>query len=105
VQLDGAEARVVTVEGLGTPEAMHPVQQAFHDAGSFQCGFCAPGFVCSAVAFLDDWRSDGRPPLDDDALRGALAGNVCRCTGYQSIVEGLALAIGRDASAEPDAAT
>lgn len=96
VQLDATGAQVVTVEGLGSPDALHPVQQAFLDAASFQCGFCTPGVVCSAVAFLDDWRAAGRPALDELALRRALAGNVCRCTGYQSIVDGLALAVERD---------
>lgn len=104
VQLDGTDADIVTVEGLGTPEAMHPVQSAFYDAASFQCGFCTPGFVCSTVAFLEEWRADGCPALDERALRVALAGNLCRCTGYQSIVDGLALAverIGRAMTAQP----
>jgi carbon-monoxide dehydrogenase small subunit len=95
VQLDDDGSDIVTVEGLGTPDAMHPVQQAFYEAMSFQCGFCTPGFVCSTVAFLDEWRAAGRPPLDERDLRVALAGNICRCTGYQSIVDGLALAIER----------
>jgi carbon-monoxide dehydrogenase small subunit len=95
-QLDGTGREVVTVEGLGTPEAMHPVQQAFHDASSFQCGFCTPGVVCSTVAFLDEWRAAGRPALDDRARREVLAGTMCRCTGYQSILDGLALALERD---------
>lgn len=95
VQLDDTDASVVTVEGLGTPEAMHPVQQAFYEAMSFQCGYCTPGFVCSTVAFLDEWRASGRPALDERDLRVALSGNLCRCTGYQSIVDGLALAVER----------
>jgi aerobic-type carbon monoxide dehydrogenase small subunit (CoxS/CutS family) len=95
VQLDGTGADIVTVEGLGTPEHLHPVQQAFYEAMSFQCGFCTPGFVCSTVAFLDEWQAAGRPVLDDHDLRVALSGNICRCTGYQSIVDGLALAVAR----------
>jgi carbon-monoxide dehydrogenase small subunit len=100
VQLDDSGADIVTVEGLGTPDAMHPVQQAFYEAMSFQCGFCTPGFVCSTVAFLDEWRAAGRPPLDERDLRVALSGNICRCTGYQSIVDGLALAVERIAADE-----
>ena len=95
VQLDDTGSEIVTVEGLGTPEAMHPVQQAFYEAMSFQCGFCTPGFVCTTVAFLEEWRAAGAPPLDEQDLRVALAGNICRCTGYQSIVDGLALAVAR----------
>ena len=95
VQFDATDAEITTIEGLGAPDAMHPVQQAFYDAMSFQCGFCTPGFVCSTVAFLDEWRAAGKPPLDDHDLRVALSGNLCRCTGYQSIVDGLALAVER----------
>lgn len=103
VQLDATPAEIVTVEGLGTPDALHPVQQAFHDALSFQCGFCTPGFVCSAVAWLDEWRAAGAPALDEHDLRIALAGNVCRCTGYQSIVDGLAAAVAQLADPAPAA--
>jgi aerobic carbon-monoxide dehydrogenase small subunit len=100
VQLDGTDHEVVTVEGLGTPEALNPVQQAFADAMSFQCGFCTPGFVCTAVAFVREWRDNNRPLLDEAALREALSGNLCRCTGYQSIVDGLRLALDRDAASD-----
>jgi carbon-monoxide dehydrogenase small subunit len=80
VQVDGAE--ITTVEGLapdGGP--LHPVQQAFHEAHALQCGFCTPGFLLSVVAFLRDV-----PDPDDDEIRRGLAGNLCRCTGYQNIV-------------------
>jgi carbon-monoxide dehydrogenase small subunit len=80
VQVDGAE--ITTVEGLapdGGP--LHPVQQAFHEAHALQCGFCTPGFLLSVVAFLRDVPAPG-----DDEIRHALAGNLCRCTGYQNIV-------------------
>ena len=93
VQFDDCDTQIVTVEGLGSPDDMHPVQQAFYEAMSFQCGFCTPGFVCSTVAFLNEWRAAGCPPLVDDDLRHALSGNLCRCTGYQSIVDGLSLAV------------
>jgi carbon-monoxide dehydrogenase small subunit len=92
VQAEGHE--VVTVEGLGRPDAMHPVQQAFYEAMSFQCGFCTPGFVMTTVAFLQERAAAGeRGPLDDAHIRQMLGGNLCRCTGYQSIVEGVRLAI------------
>jgi xanthine dehydrogenase iron-sulfur cluster and FAD-binding subunit A len=79
-QVDGA--RLTTVEGLA-PDAdrLHPVQAAFRDAHGLQCGFCTPGFLLSTVALLGD---DARP--DDATIRQALAGNLCRCTGYQNIV-------------------
>ena len=80
VQVDGAE--ITTVEGLapdGGP--LHPVQQAFHETHALQCGFCTPGFLLSVVAFLRDVPAPG-----DDEIRHALAGNLCRCTGYQNIV-------------------
>jgi aerobic carbon-monoxide dehydrogenase small subunit len=99
VQAAGSD--VVTVEGLGTPDAMHPVQQAFYEAMSFQCGFCTPGFVISTVAFLREREAAGETgPIDDEAIREMLSGNLCRCTGYQSIVEGVRLAIER--AGQPD---
>jgi carbon-monoxide dehydrogenase small subunit len=82
--------RVDTVEGLGSPTQLHPVQQAFLDAMSFQCGFCTPGIVMTTVAFLEDRARDGaRDELTDAEIRESLAGNLCRCTGYQSIVAGV----------------
>ncbi len=92
VQLHETDASIVTVEGLGEPDALHPVQQAFYEAMSFQCGFCTPGFVCSTVAFLDEWRAAGRPALDEHDLRVALSGNLCRCTGYQGIIKAVQIA-------------
>jgi carbon-monoxide dehydrogenase small subunit len=72
---------VVTVEGLAEGEDLHPVQQAFLDAGAVQCGFCTPGLV---VAVHDLLARDPSP--DDATVREALAGNLCRCTGYESIL-------------------
>ncbi len=80
VQADGAE--ITTVEALGTPERLHPIQEAFRDHHGLQCGFCTPGFLMTAVAFLRD-----TPDPTDDEIREALTGNLCRCTGYQGIVE------------------
>ncbi len=79
-QAQGRE--VVTVEGLASGGELHPVQQAFVDAGAVQCGFCTPGFVVTAAALLD--RS---PNPSDDEIREALSGNLCRCTGYQKIFD------------------
>jgi carbon-monoxide dehydrogenase small subunit len=79
VQADGHD--VVTVEGLGSPEAPHPVQAAFAAEHGLQCGFCTPGFVVTAVHFL---RHNPRPTRAE--VREALSGNLCRCTGYQQIV-------------------
>ena len=93
VQARGSE--VTTIEGLAVdPSAgvagMHAVQLGFLESISFQCGFCTPGFLMTTLAFLQD-RSDAGtvgPPADDE-IRAALSGNLCRCTGYQSIVDGV----------------
>ena len=85
VQVDGRE--VVTVEGLADAAGMHPVQEAFWESHAFQCGFCTPGFVLSTVALLRE-----NPDADEHDIREALSGNVCRCTGYQSIIEGVVAA-------------
>jgi carbon-monoxide dehydrogenase small subunit len=80
VQADGAE--VTTVEGLASPDgALSAVQRAFRDCHGLQCGFCTPGFVLSVTAFLRD-----NPQPTDDEIRHGLAGNLCRCTGYQGIL-------------------
>jgi len=83
VQAHGGE--VLTVEGLASPDGtLHPLQQAFHDYHGLQCGFCTPGFLMAIYALLHD-----HPDIDpsDEAIREAIAGNLCRCTGYQGIVE------------------
>jgi aerobic carbon-monoxide dehydrogenase small subunit len=80
VQLD--EAEVTTVEGLSPHDGtLNPVQQAFRDCHGLQCGFCTPGFIVSVTAFLAD-----NPRPSDTEIRDGLAGNLCRCTGYQGIV-------------------
>jgi carbon-monoxide dehydrogenase small subunit len=78
---------VETIEGLGTPNELHPVQQAFREAMSFQCGYCTPGIVMTTLAYLAE-REDDSPPSDHE-VREMLSGNLCRCTGYQSIVDGV----------------
>jgi len=78
-QADGGE--VTTIEGIGTPEAMHPVQAAFREEHGLQCGFCTPGMVMTSVALLEE-----NPEPSDLEIRQALDGVLCRCTGYENIV-------------------
>jgi carbon-monoxide dehydrogenase small subunit len=72
---------VTTVEGLGGPEDMHPVQQAFRECHGLQCGFCTPGFLTTVAAYIEE-----NPAPTEDEAREAISGNLCRCTGYQNIV-------------------
>ncbi|MGD9598370.1 MAG: (2Fe-2S)-binding protein [Steroidobacteraceae bacterium] len=90
VQADGAD--VTTIEGLKDRETgkLHPVQQAFVDAHGLQCGFCTPAFIMTTVELLRD-----NPDPDDEAIREALGGNLCRCTGYESILASVRLAARR----------
>ena len=90
VQAEGAE--ITTIEGIGGPDgALSDVQEAFRDAHGLQCGFCTPGFVMSVTAFLRD-----HPDPSDREIREALSGNLCRCTGYQGIVNAVRLAADRN---------
>ncbi len=89
-QADGHD--VVTVEGLGAGAKLHPVQQAFVDAGAVQCGFCTPGLVVATAALLERI-----PDPSEDEIREALSGNLCRCTGYQKIFDAVHLAADRTA--------
>ena len=93
VQADGKE--VTTVESLGTIEDLHPLQEAFHESHGLQCGFCTPGILLSLVPFLEQ-----HPEATETEIREALSGNLCRCTGYQKIVEAVARYISK---AEPPA--
>jgi len=79
---------VVTVEGLAADGRLHPVQETFADLGAAQCGYCTPGFLVTAKALLDR-----TPHPTRDQIREALAGNLCRCTGYQQIVEAVEAAV------------
>ena len=88
VQANGHE--ITTVEALGTPENLHPLQQAFWDAHAVQCGFCTPGVLMSLVPFLET-----NPDPTEDEIREAISGNLCRCTGYQHIVDAVQLAAKR----------
>lgn len=85
VSADGK--RVETIEGIGTEEHPHPLQQAFMDAGAIQCGFCTPGMIMAAKALLD---RNPRPTKEE--VRQAMSGNLCRCTGYEKIERAIAMA-------------
>ncbi len=84
-QAHGSE--VVTVEGLADGDRLHPIQQAFIDEGAVQCGFCTPGLVVATHRLLDH-----KPNPSDEEIREYLAGNLCRCTGYEKIVDAVRLA-------------
>lgn len=79
IQADGSE--IATVEGLGTAEKLHPLQQSFWDNHALQCGFCTPGMLMTIVDLLDKY-----PLESDEEIRKGISGNLCRCTGYQNIV-------------------
>jgi carbon-monoxide dehydrogenase small subunit len=85
VQADGH--KIVTVEGLGSPDNLHPIQEAFREAHAAQCGYCTPGFLMTLVPFLEE-----NPDPTEEQIREAISGNLCRCTGYQHIVEAVRLA-------------
>jgi carbon-monoxide dehydrogenase small subunit len=87
VQADGAS--VLTIEGLGAGGALHPMQQAFHEQHALQCGFCTPGMIMAAAHLLER-----NPNPTDEEIRHGLEGNLCRCTGYQNIVEAVKQAAG-----------
>ncbi len=86
IQADGHE--LTTIEGLANGDELHPIQQAMHDAHGFQCAFCSPGFLMSTVALLAENPSPTR-----DQIREELSGNLCRCTGYESIIKGVETAV------------
>ena len=88
VQADGAE--ITTIEGIGTPEHLHPLQQAFIDHGGFQCGICTPGQIVAAKALLDE-----NPSPTVDEIKDWMMGNLCRCTGYYQIIESIQAAAGQ----------
>jgi carbon-monoxide dehydrogenase small subunit len=96
VQVQGAA--ITTIEGLAPGDEPHPIQQAMRTAHGFQCGFCTPGFLMSAVALLAE-----NPAPTRDQIRAELSGNLCRCTGYQSIIDGVESAV-RLIAATPDGA-
>ncbi|WP_137862938.1 MULTISPECIES: aldehyde dehydrogenase iron-sulfur subunit PaoA [unclassified Sphingomonas] len=91
---------ITTIEGLGTPDRMHPMQAAFVKHDGYQCGYCTPGQICSAVAVLDEIRAGipshatgdiaGRPAMSADEIRERMSGNICRCGAYSNIIEAIA---------------
>lgn len=80
VQANGGE--VLTIEGIATPEGLHPIQQAFMDEHGLQCGFCTPGMIVRCYRFLQENKN----PTEDE-IKVGMAGNLCRCTGYQNIIK------------------
>ncbi|PMQ13008.1 aldehyde dehydrogenase iron-sulfur subunit PaoA [Janthinobacterium sp. AD80] len=105
VMHDGA--KVTTIEGLGTPEKLHPMQAAFIAHDGFQCGYCTPGQICSAVAALGEIRQgipshvsadlNARPQVTPEELRERMSGNICRCGAYSNIIEAITEVAGRPA--------
>ena len=89
VQVDGVE--ITTIEGVGAA-ALHPVQEAFRKHHGVQCGFCTPGMILTAVDLVERFET-----LEDQDIREALSGNICRCTGYQGIVAAVREALGKSA--------
>ncbi|WP_028348028.1 aldehyde dehydrogenase iron-sulfur subunit PaoA [Bradyrhizobium murdochi] len=99
--------RITTVEGLGTPENMHPMQAAFVKDDGYQCGYCTPGQICSAVAVLDEIKAgipshvsadlNAPPQLSNSELRERMSGNICRCGAYSNIAEAISEVAGRPA--------
>jgi carbon-monoxide dehydrogenase small subunit len=89
VQARGCE--VTTIEGLAVDGVMNPLQEAMWESHSFQCGFCTPGFMMQVTALLAE-----HPHADEAEIREALSGNICRCTGYESIIDGVLRATGVD---------
>lgn len=98
---------IVTIEGLGTPEQLHPMQQAFVKCDGYQCGYCTPGQICSAVAMLEEIKAGipshvtpdltVAPVLDAEELRERMSGNLCRCGAYSNIAEAITEAGGKSA--------
>ena len=87
-QADGAD--ITTIEGVAAADGtLHPMQQAFHEHHALQCGYCTPGMVMAAISLVEEY-----PGLDEDGVRHGLEGNLCRCTGYQNIVDAVLAAAG-----------
>ena len=85
IQADGHE--ITTIEGIGTIDNLHPIQESFVEAHGLQCGFCTPGIILTMIPFLEK-----NPAPNEQEIRHAISGNICRCTGYQHIVDAVKLA-------------
>ena len=104
VAYDGAE--IVTADGLATDQGLHPVSEAFLREDAYQCGYCTPGQICSAVGALDELKQghpshvtedlEAEPELDDDELRERMSGNLCRCGAYPNILAAVRAAAGEE---------
>lgn len=88
MKVDGA--RVETIEGLASGEKLHPIQEAFIECFAVQCGYCTPGFIMSTKALLDK-----NPSPSDEEIKEAIAGNLCRCTGYYQIMDAIKAAVAK----------
>ena len=92
-------SRITTIEGLGQPDALHPMQAAFVKHDGYQCGYCTSGQICSAVAMLEEIRAGipshvtleltGRPQLNGEEIRERMSGNICRCGAYSNIIDAI----------------
>jgi carbon-monoxide dehydrogenase small subunit len=97
VAVDGAS--ITTIEGIASEDALHPIQEAFHDNHALQCGYCTPGFLITTIELLRE-----NPTPSEDEIRTALTNNMCRCTGYVNIVKAVADAarrLGKTANSQP----
>ena len=93
-----AGKKITTIEGIGTPDNLHPIQQAFIDCGGFQCGICTPGQIVATKALLDE-----NPKPTEDEIKEWLMGNLCRCTGYYQIIDSVKQASGQPVAPTPGA--
>jgi xanthine dehydrogenase YagT iron-sulfur-binding subunit len=106
-------AKITTIEGLGTPQKMHPLQAAFVAHDGYQCGYCTPGQICSTVGMLEEAAKghpshvtedlDAEVTLDDDEIRERMSGNLCRCAAYVNIVAAIREVAGHGAATEQGA--
>ena len=88
--LSARDSEVTTIEGLGSVESLHPVQQAFIERGGLQCGYCTPGLIMAAAGLLQE-----TPQPSEEEVKFAIGGNLCRCTGYTKVIEAIMLAADR----------
>lgn len=93
LQADGAD--ITTIEGIGNDKCLDPVQKAFIETGAVQCGFCTPGMILAAKKLLEE-----NPHPDEEEIKRSISGNLCRCTGYQKIIDAIKLAANRLSSSD-----